>query len=58
MIIHKDNLAWDDALQMWRYHLSNIGGDNEATVYFTAPNNVTPKTGDVIINNRWVKGED
>lgn len=58
MIIHKDNLVYDATQDIWRYWIPDIGSKNEAWIEFSAPNDVVPKTGDMIIDNRWVKGGD
>lgn len=55
MLIHEDNLLWDASWHMWQYYLPDIGGGNEAYLYFTCKENEVPKTGDKIENNQLVK---
>lgn len=58
MIIHEDNLYWDSVYNSWCYHIENIGQKNCVSLFFTAPDKVTPRTGDWIVNNKWVSGDE
>ena len=55
MLIHEENIFYNDRTECWEYYIPNVGFDNDAWITFHVPYNQIPRTGDRIINNRLVK---